>query len=367
MFSAAAVLLALLVLESAARIIEVFEPPLVVDAGLGFDAESRVFLAVPGHPRLVATNEAKRRVFRRQEFLREKAPGTLRVAALGGSSVNFLDDELQVLRTRLRARYADRYSAVEILNCGGKSYGTHRLLRVLQELLALDLDLLLVYTGHNEFEELEQEQYSRPALAPLARAVSHLALVRVPRDFFARPRIAELRAERAASKTSDHPDLAPAWTHEFTMEEVKARMREYRANLGSMITLCREADVPVVIGTVPSNLVRPYLPRAAVERYAEAFAHFNSGEWEEGLPKARAILRETAGRHQASDLENAIVREVAAQHGVALADVEQVTIDAEPHGVPGETLFEDHTHLNGVGRRLWREVYEARIAEVLAR
>ncbi|HRZ16716.1 MAG TPA: SGNH/GDSL hydrolase family protein, partial [Candidatus Hydrogenedentes bacterium] len=70
-------------------------------------------------------------------------------------------------------------------------------------------------------------------------------------------------------------------------------------------------------------------------------------------------------RHQSSDLENAILRELAAENGVPLADVEAAVIAAEPHGVPGETLFNDHCHLNPAGNALLVRVYEKEILRAL--
>ena len=48
-----------------------------------------------------------------------------------------------------------------------------------------------------------------------------------------------------------------------------------------------------------------------------------------------------------------------------LADVEAAVIAAEPHGVPGETLFNDHCHLNPAGNALLVRVYEKEILRAL--
>lgn len=72
-----------------------------------------------------------------------------------------------------------------------------------------------------------------------------------------------------------------------------------------------------------------------------------------------------ASRHQSSDLENDIVRQVVLKHTLPLADVEKRIIEAEPHHVPGETLFGDHCHLNEQGRVIMAQEYEERAVEVL--
>ena len=64
--------------------------------------------------------------------------------------------------------------------------------------------------------------------------------------------------------------------------------------------------------------------------------------------------------------ENQIIRASAARYHVPLADVEALIIAKEPHGVPGETLFTDHCHLNEVGRSHWIRAYEPLIDQVVA-
>jgi hypothetical protein len=142
-------------------------------------------------------------------------------------------------------------------------------------------------------------------------------------------------------------------------------MQAFRRNLEHMLSRCQENGVPVILGTVPSNLVRPYLPKEAWQRYQVPWHRYEQGRWRDGMALGRQILRSTLGRHQASDAENDIIREVARQQGVSLADVEAAVIRQEPNGVPGETLFRDHCHLNETGNQLWRETYEALIRTAL--
>ena len=69
-------------------------------------------------------------------------------------------------------------------------------------------------------------------------------------------------------------------------------------------------------------------------------------------------------RSQSSDIENSIIRSLAAKYGLPLADVENAVIQAEPHHVPGETLIRDWCHLNVAGNAIWIEQYEPKILEL---
>ena len=121
----------------------------------------------------------------------------------------------------------------------------------------------------------------------------------------------------------------------------------------------------MIIGSVPSNLVKPYLPRKSRERFNEVVQFYRSQQFEDGLSLARKILRETIGRHQSSDLENEIIRQLSKQYAVPLADVEYNIIMQEPHGWPGATLFTDHCHFNQQGNEFCRQTFEKVVSETL--
>ncbi|MDP8299218.1 MAG: hypothetical protein P9L88_04880 [Candidatus Tantalella remota] len=77
-------------LEGLFRLIEVASPPRDVDYGLGFNAESRVFVEDPNNDLYRITNPKKLICFEDQKFTEIKSLGSLRIVALGGSSVQFL-------------------------------------------------------------------------------------------------------------------------------------------------------------------------------------------------------------------------------------------------------------------------------------
>jgi len=79
----------------------------------------------------------------------------------------------------------------------------------------------------------------------------------------------------------------------------------------------------------------------------------------------KQVLRDAVGRHQSSPRENEIIRAIAADNQLPVADVEAVITRAEPHGVPGETLFSDHCHLNAEGNKILAATLEEKLREVL--
>ncbi len=362
-YAAVAVLVLLLALEGLARVLEIWQPPRAVDYGLGFDPDSRLFAALESDPGLRVTHPDKRANFLEQSFDAEKPDGTLRIAAFGGSSVRRLEPDFDALEASLSAALT---RPVEIINCGGDSYGSHRLVPIVVELLAYDPDALLIYTGHNEFEEMEQLDLAALEGLLLHKTLSRSALVRAVRDIVSSYRIEALRDDhndRIMGRS--RPEHARAWAHQFTEAEIAERMTAFEANLTTMVALAKQRGVPVILGTVPSDLYRPHLPEQDARRFARVAAMYESKRWAEGLAAAREVLLTTTGRHQASDEENAIIRRVSEEAAVPLADVERAVLAAEPDGVPGRTLFMDHCHLNEAGNAVWRQTYEPLILSAL--
>ena len=368
-FFALAVTLAFLCFaEIGCRALEVVWPPHHVDFGLGFNADSRVFVRSSLRTGYMQTDSAKRVSFVRQQFQRDKPAGVFRVVALGGSSVNQLQPDFAELERDLSAEFDPH--KVEIINCGGLAYGSHRLVLVMREMLEYQPDLMLLYTGHNEFEEVEQLSLSGLQHLSFDRTISHSAIIRFLRDRKADYEISRLEKQHnqrllAQAEPVSDSNFARAWSYEFHEQDVQERMQRYEHNLRLILTTARNQQVPVIMGTVSSNLLRPYLPRDAAWRYEQVYELWKSGKREEGLSLAKQILAETAGRHQCSDLENNILRKLADEFARPLVDVETLVAKAEPHGIPGETLFNDHCHLNAPGRDVWINGYAPEIRKAV--
>ncbi len=151
--------------------------------------------------------------------------------------------------------------------------------------------------------------------------------------------------------------------HVHTPEEVADRMRQYERNISIILSLCRDHGVPVIIGTMASNLWKPGLATEAMREQVQML--YAQGRHAEGMAFARELLRDH-GRHQASDTENGIIRTLAERYRIPIADVEAAVIAAEPHGVPGETLFNDRCHLNQAGNQILIRAYPDQIIPLLA-
>jgi lysophospholipase L1-like esterase len=245
----------------------------------------------------------------------------------------------------------------EIINVGGLAYGSHRLLRVAREIIDYEPDLVLIYIGHNEFEELEQRELAAPQRAAVQREVYRSAFMRLLRDTAANARIAWMRYRLSRAKLSPEVNYLATFGRDFSPEEIDRRMAEYKKNMGDMLALCQEHRVPVIMGVVATNLWKPDLLDKYKDARDEIARLYTAGDYQGGMALARKMLR-TTSRHQASDAENEIIRDLAQEYGAALVDIEAAIAQAEPHGVTGETLFSDRCHVSEEGKTILVREYE---------
>src|SRR4051812_28968707 len=106
--------------------------------------------------------------FQPDSFLADKPANEFRIFVLGGSTVQGRPWSIETSFTtwlELHLNAADSSRHYEVVNCGGVSYATYRLIPVLQEVLHYQPDLVIFCEGHNEF--LEDRSYApvkaRPA------------------------------------------------------------------------------------------------------------------------------------------------------------------------------------------------------------
>jgi len=203
------------------------------------------------------------------------------------------------LRQFLDAAGPDRW---EVVNLGRSGYGSARVLVLFEQALALEPDLVVIYSGHNEFVELGFEmQIEREWGAlerPLVTAASKL------RTFHALVAAFETGATAPAGRSPVAPERS-AFEHDkfrsFQYAQTLRRLQAYEANLDRMCALAHERGVPVLLGTLFSNdLSAPFVSnidpalgaearRLAIEGLMRVHAAWPA-RWKEILPREPPVV-----------------------------------------------------------------------------
>ena len=349
-----------------------------------------------------------------ESFPAEKPEGGFRAFCFGGSTVQGRPYAIETsfttwLELNLRAADPDRHW--QVVNCGGVSYASYRLLPILQEALDYEPDLFIIYTGHNEF--LEERSYGQIKHQPQWIKAIH--------EQAARWRI--YGTAKRLLNPAQPPGTTPSVQRSDLPQEVDALLdyeggltkyhrddvwhagveAHYETNLRRMIHIARDAGVPVLLVNPVSNIrdTAPFkveidtrLSSADQARFKKCWEEAKQCSWDdldaklattqralkldprhaeawfllakildamghideatEAYQKAKdediCPLRMTEAMHRS-------VRLVAAQTSTRLVDVRHQFEEQAEHGLPGDDELIDHVHPHIDGHQ--------RIAELL--
>jgi len=251
----------ILLLEASCRVLGWGNPVAFDDPFVGFSEVFPLFEKV-GDRYEVAPS--RRKFFANESFPAEKPADGYRIFCLGGSTVQGRPYSIETafgtwLELALNAD--DPRHNWDVINCGGISYASYRLVPILEECLTYNPDLIILCTGQNEF--LEDRSYDHIKAdtgfrRKTTEVLSHSHLFTLCRQ--------AMHAEQDSPKEETGKPLLPgevdAMLDYHDSLAVYHRDDEWRAgivehyefNLRRMIGLCRRAGVPIVLVRPPVNL-----------------------------------------------------------------------------------------------------------------
>lgn len=298
-----------------------------------------------------------------------------RVVVLGGSTVRMLPPSEANFPTRMQQRAPE----LEILNLGLPGYSTAGVWNILRQLEAFAPDLVVVMTGHND--------YNTAVFDGSIRAVSlwTLPFEQALSSSWIRAWVRPTRPRREANPSSRVLPIEDDYALRVA-DQVDARFRT------ELVALVRASPAPVVLTTLLRNFDRP--PTGVIVTGRPRCAAALNGDWTvEHAPQAlpvvtaacpdtsisawvgahvevdparkaelwRASLRLDAAPLRAPLSADDTIREVAAAEGVPLVDLAQSA--AYP---PGQWFF-DSLHTNADGADAIAAAVVPVVRQVLAR
>jgi hypothetical protein len=394
--------------------------------GLGkIDAHSDPFVGFDGRQPLFVRNKAADRYeiapsrylcFRPEGFAARKAPHEYRVFCLGGSTVQGRPYAIETSFTtwlELSLQAADPGRLFDVVNCGGISYASYRLVPILEEVLHYEPDLIVLYTGHNEFLEdrtyghIKQHSATTRFVLRQSTRLRSLNLIRSAwNQWHARwdsvsasvassscdaPRLGvevDARLDHPGGLTAYHRD--PQWR--------RGVVAHFDYNVRRMIRLCQAAGVEIWIVDPVCNLAscppfksqhRDGLSREQVARWRQlrqeatnwyrvdmhravalleearaiddqhAGLAYDLGTCYESLGRAELARAAyiTAKEEDVCPLRiieplHKSLRAAAAEFDVPLIDVKGLFERNCRHGIPGGYLLVDHVHPSITGHQM---------------
>ncbi len=396
--------LPLLLTEGLLTVLELPQQPAAIDPYVDLHHLRPLFARDPGSGKLVIGPE-RLHLFRPTSFAQVKPAGTFRVFALGGSTTQGEPYSTETafpawLRLNLQARCAGR--EFEVINCGGLSYASYRVLAILREVLEYKPDLIVIYTGHNEFLERRTYENWMPT-STKANALAWLTqfrTVQAARTLIAMPAaraIAPTRTQLAAEVDAllDYSGGLEDYYRGDTWREPV--VDHFRWNVEQMILACQQREVPLILVRPVSNLVdcppfkcevdtklsddqqadflkrweslcmnrhssRDQLaevdhllaidPEHAGLLYVKGRDLSDGGEWESAKRFFVAARdADVCPLRAITPIEQAVT-ELSERFGVPLLDAEQLISDSSENQLPSSQWLIDHVHPTVEGHQL---------------
>jgi hypothetical protein len=302
-------------------------------------------------------------------FLPRKTPGRKRIICIGESTMQGFPYEFNAtpaafLGNRLRLMMQPEDS-VEVINAGLSAVGSFVLVDFIRELVRYDPDLIVVYSGHNEFYGAFGASSSVTLRGPSWMTRLHIRLLHYRTYLLMRDAVARLqslfgRPERVRGETlmegMARHEMIPR--HSATYNRA---LDDYHDNLEEMISIAHRADVTIMFSALVSNLrdQRPFLPDTAQAKGAFELGREDEarGLWEDARA---AYIRARDGdglRFRASSDFALELEQTCRERGVALAPVDSVFTSRSPHGLIGYSLILEHLHPNLTGYALMADTW----------
>ncbi|MHC4629937.1 MAG: GDSL-type esterase/lipase family protein [Planctomycetota bacterium] len=295
----------------------------------------------------------------------------------------------------------------EVVNCGGISYATYRLVPIMRELLGYEPDLFIIYTGHNEF--LEDRTYRRLKRTPRALIRLHEVMLNL-RSYSLVHRF--LSRHRTQPTDTGGPSKTVLHTEVQAKLDVREGLASYHRdqawrqgtiehfgrNLETMVRMSRDAGVPVILVNPVSNLKdcppfksqsRTDLSERQMQRVLELRERAGKLGWADAYGKVRLLEQAAAidsrharllyligkcyerlGRSTEAKKWFALAKEedvcplrilepmhdaildIAARHRVPLVDVKALIEQRTEDRIPGDEWLLDHVHPSVAGHQL---------------
>ena len=244
------------------------------DPFVGFSAVYPLFVPwrADDGSRWMKTAPGKLRWFNEQQFKAQKEPGTFRVFTLGGSTTYgrpYTDPtSFSGWLRELLGRVPESGMRYEVINAGGISYASYRVVNILEELLNYEPDLFVVYTGHNEF--LEARTYpdllERPGLLFKSRELlSRLRLYNLLAGYYRKIKAPSEAGSRDAANLLS-PEVQTILDRSAGLDYYKRDtlfshgvFEHYQYNIARMKRLSKQAGVPVLF-LEPVDNIKDFSP-----------------------------------------------------------------------------------------------------------
>ena len=298
---------------------------------------------------------------------KEKKGNSFRVFVVGASSAAgypYLSSASfsKFIRKKLEILYPQK--AIEVSNFSMSAINSYTIRDLVPELLQKQPDLILIYLGHNEYYgalgvgSLESLGSSR-FIVNTTLWLNKFKTIELLRNIV-KALSGMFSSGSEVSGGTMMAQLAKDKLIEYNSEIYWDGIRQFEGNLRDILSMCKDANVPVIASTVASNLKdqKPFISvnnskyPPADQIFFNAGSKLQAGEIDSAKGLFIYAKELDALRFRAPEAINNVIIQLCKEFNFPIVRSDSILNEISPNGIVGDNLMTDHLHPNVRGYQL---------------
>jgi tetratricopeptide (TPR) repeat protein len=301
-----------------------------------------------------------------------KKPNTFRVFVLGesaGAGYPFipLGAFSRYLEQRLNLEYPD--SRIEVINCSMTAINTYTIRDLFPGILEQKPDLVLIYTGHNEYYgalgvgSMESLGTSR-TVVNLVIYLERFKTFQLIRNLL-KSAAGIWGGKREALSGTLMARMAQNQYIGLDSDIYNKGIEQFRGNMHDILEMAKKQNVPVILGTLPSNLKDQY-PFVSIKEKGHPPADKVFIQARESLGKNDRKTADSLFRY-AKDLDalrfrapteiNKTIINLGKEFNFAVVNIDSIFDAISPDHIAGDNIMTDHLHPTLKGYQIIGDIF----------
>lgn len=253
----------------------------------------------------------------------------------------------------------------EIITLSFAGFNSSQALDIVSEIFEYEPDLLIIYTGHNEFYGYNgcSTTYGK----------TNLFITEAVENIFIRAGI--IKTISYDSKYDDLEVLLPLNSDEKILHPDQKKYidikEQFFSNISKIASLCKENKTGLVVSTLADNYMLPPVGVMNLSENISADLIYNNarmalmrdGDQNEALNLFLKSKDMDALRLRIPEEFSAGIKQISSEREIILADLKTEFMKQSTSRIPGDDLFSDYFHPNEKGLEITARVYAGIIRE----
>ncbi len=275
------------------------------------------------------------------------------------------------LKRKLEILYPE--NTIEVINCGISAINTYTLRDFVPGIIEQNPDLILIYTGHNEYYgalgagSSVSLGYSRTLVNTYIKLVDFKTtqlLQNIISGIYGWFSSSDEKGGEAGNETLMSRMIGESLIS-YNSDLYNYGIAQFDGNMNDILKMLKEKNIPVILGTLTCNLKdqKPFVSvkdanyPPAEDVFSQAKDLYQKGE----VDKAKELFYQAkeldALRFRAPNKINESIINLAKKYNYPVVDIDSAFKSKSLNGIVGENLMVDHLHPNLDGYRLMGEEY----------